>query len=88
MELEAYLSTNSEISLLSPENFTILGDYLTRRNSMSKLARNEIARKLGFQIQNIIKLETIPEDTTANLFIEAVYLAYQNTEKSRWKVEN
>ena len=77
------LSINSEISLLSPENFTILGDYLNRRNSMSKLARNEIARKLGSQIQNILKLENIPEDTTANLFIEAVYLAYQQHEQSR-----
>lgn len=81
--LATTLGASSKISLLSPENFTIIGDYLNRRNSMSKLARNDIARKLALQIQNIIELETIPEDTTANLFIEGVYLAYLQAEESR-----
>jgi len=83
MELATTLSGSSNISLLSPENFTILGDYLNRRNSMSKLARNDTARKLALQVQNIVELETIPEDVTANLFIEAIYLAYQRAEPSR-----
>lgn len=77
------LGANSKINLLSPENFTIIGDYLNRRNSMSKLARNDIARKLALQIQNIIELETIPEDVTANVFIEGIYLAYQSADQSR-----
>ena len=83
IELATTLSGSSNISLLSPENFTILGDYLNRRNSMSKLARNDTARKLALQVQNIVELETIPENVTANLFIEAIYLAYQRAEPSR-----
>ena len=40
-------------------------------------ARMELARKLAYQVKDIIGLQEIPEGTTSNLFLEAVYLAYQ-----------
>jgi hypothetical protein len=40
-------------------------------------AKIELARKLAHQIKDIIVLKEVPEGVTANLFLEAVYLAYQ-----------
>ena len=42
-------------------------------------ARRELARKLAMQVKDILDLEEIPPDTTANNFLEAVYLGYQQS---------
>ena len=79
---EAYILANelqleADISRLLPEDFAVIRKYLQRREQMFLQAKNELSRKLAYQIQNIIALEEIPEEITANLFLEAVYLAYQ-----------
>jgi hypothetical protein len=40
-------------------------------------ARVELSRQLAHQIKEVIALEKVPKEVTANLFLEAVYLAYQ-----------
>lgn len=72
-----YLIDKSNLSRLSPENFAVIREYLQRREGMLKQARHELSRKLAYQVKDIIELEDIPENTTANHFLEAVYLAYQ-----------
>lgn len=71
------LSSEVDVSLLSPENFAIVREYLQRRNGMIPKARVELCRKIAYRVKDIIALEEIPQDVTANLFLEAVYLAYQ-----------
>lgn len=79
--LAVKISEEANISSISPENFAVIRSYLQRRNTMSKKARNEVGRKLALQVQKIIDLSEIPENTTANLFLEAVYIAYKNNSR-------
>ncbi|MDJ0598636.1 MAG: RDD family protein [Crocosphaera sp.] len=76
-DLANYLQTNANLSKLLPEDFATIRRYLQRRDEMFTEARVELARKLAYQVKDIIELEDIPENITANLFLEAVYLAYQ-----------
>ena len=75
--LTKYLQNNTDLSRLLPEDFAALRRYLQRRDEMFTEARMELARKLAYQVKDIIGLQEIPEGTTSNLFLEAVYLAYQ-----------
>ncbi|MDJ0661084.1 MAG: RDD family protein [Crocosphaera sp.] len=75
--LAKYLQTNTDLSKLLPEDFATIRRYLQRRDDMFTEAKMELARKLAYQVKDIIGLEDIPEGTTTNLFLEAVYLAYQ-----------
>ncbi|GBF79744.1 RDD family protein [Aphanothece sacrum] len=72
-----YLIDKSNLSRLSTEHFAVIREYLQRREGMLKQARHELSRKLAYQVKDIIELQEIPENTTANHFLEAVYLAYQ-----------
>ncbi len=76
-DLAKYLQTNTDISQLLPEDFATIRRYLQRRDEMFTEAKIELARKLAYQVKDIISLQEIPEGTTTNLFLEAVYLAYQ-----------
>jgi uncharacterized RDD family membrane protein YckC len=71
------LQIEADISRLLPEDFAVIREYLQRRGQMLSQARIELSRKLAYQIKDIILLEEVPEGVTANLFLEAVYLAYQ-----------
>jgi hypothetical protein len=44
---------------------------------MTSEARVELSRDLARQFKEVIALEKVPSGVTANLFLEAVYLAYQ-----------
>jgi uncharacterized RDD family membrane protein YckC len=71
------LLIEADISRLQPEDFAVIREYLRRQQEMLPQARRELCRKIAERIKDIIFLEEIPEDVTANLFLEAVYLAYQ-----------
>jgi TPP-dependent pyruvate/acetoin dehydrogenase alpha subunit len=60
-----------------PEDFAIIREYLQRRELMTAAAKAELSKQLAQQIKKIIALEKLPQKVTANLFLEAVYLAYQ-----------
>ncbi len=76
-QLALQLRIETDVARLSPENFAILRNYLQNRTQMISQARRELARKLAQQVKNIMELEDLPKDTTADRFLEAVYLAYQ-----------
>jgi uncharacterized RDD family membrane protein YckC len=71
------LKLESNISQLLHQDFALIRDYLQRREGMILSARHEVGRKLAYQIKDKIQLTEIPEQVTANVFLEAVYLAYQ-----------
>jgi uncharacterized RDD family membrane protein YckC len=75
--LASLLQIQGDISQLLPEDFAIVREYLQRRPEMLKEARMEISHRLANQAKEIIGLEKVPQDTSANLFLEAIYLAYQ-----------
>jgi uncharacterized RDD family membrane protein YckC len=76
-DLANLLQTEANISLLLPEHFAVIREYLQRREGMITQAKHELSRKLAYQVKDIIALANIPEGTTASLFLEAVYWAYQ-----------
>jgi len=71
------LLQEAELSRMLPEDFAVVRDYLQRRAGMLPQARTELSKQLAHQIKDVIALEKVPPKTTANLFLEAVYLAYQ-----------
>ena len=71
------LLTDADISRLLPEDFTVIREYLQRREAMIPNARNELSKQLATQVKQIIRLEKLPAKVDANVFLEAVYEAYQ-----------
>ena len=75
--LATQLLSEADFARMLPEDFAVIREYLQRRSAMIPEARAELSRQLAHQIKDVIALETVPQKTTANLFLEAVYLAYQ-----------
>lgn len=76
------LLIEADISRLRPEDFAVIREYLRRQQDMIPQARRELCRNIAERVKEIISLEEIPEEMTANIFLEAVYLAYQQQAKS------
>ena len=51
--------------------------YLQRRLVMAPKARSKLSLQLARQAKELIDLEHLPNDITPEIFLEAVYLAYQ-----------
>jgi uncharacterized RDD family membrane protein YckC len=71
------LQTEADLSRLLPEDFAVIREYLRRRQAMTPQAKAELSRKLAHQVKEVIALANVPQKVTADLFLEAVYLAYQ-----------
>lgn len=77
------LHAQANIFYLLPEDFAVIREYLQRRNEMLTSAKVELSRKLAYQVKDIIGLDEVPDGVTANIFLEAVYLAYQMKDKEQ-----
>ncbi|MBO3463308.1 RDD family protein [Aetokthonos hydrillicola Thurmond2011] len=73
----AQLLTIADFSIMLPDDFAVIREYLLRRNTMSSKAKASVARELSNQLLAILNLENIPESITPDTFLEAVYLAFQ-----------
>ena len=71
------LLIEADISSLLPEDFAVIREYLQRREGMIPNARNELSKQLATQVKEIIGWEKMPKKVDANVFLEAVYQAYQ-----------
>ena len=71
------LLETADLSSMLPEDFAVISEYLRRRRAMSLKANKSVSLKLTEQVKEIIKLESIPENITPYIFLEAIYLAYQ-----------
>ena len=71
------LLSEADLAAMLAEDFAVIREYLQRRAAMIPEARAELSRQLAHQIKDIIALEKVPKGVTANQFLEAVYLAYQ-----------
>ncbi|MBD2358420.1 RDD family protein [Tolypothrix sp. FACHB-123] len=70
----------ADLSALLPDDFAVIREYLQRRNGMSPRAKSSLSLKLSQQVQAIINLEQIPVSVAPDVFLEAIYLAYKQTE--------
>ncbi|MBN3950674.1 MAG: RDD family protein [Nostoc sp. NMS7] len=70
----------TDLSPLMPDDFAVIREYLQRRGAMSLKAKASLSLKLAEQVVAIINLKKLPEGITPDVFLEAVYLGYQQPE--------
>jgi uncharacterized RDD family membrane protein YckC len=78
--LHEQLLKTADLSKLLPDDFAIIREYLQRRNAMSLKAKASLSLKLAEQVVAIINLEKLPQSLTPDVFLEAIYLVYQQQE--------
>ena len=71
------LLADADISRLLPEDFAVIREYLQRREAMIPNAKNDLSKQLASGVKQIIALEKLPAKVVKNVFLEAVYHAYQ-----------
>ena len=76
------LQIEGEIANLLPEDFATIRDFLQRRKNMMLEYQHQLSRKLAQQVKEIILLEDIPEGYSNSQFLEAAYLAYQQSDRT------
>ncbi len=76
-ELAQHLLQVADISQLLPDDFGVIRDFLQRRAAMKLESRKNVSLTLARQVKTVIDLSAIPEGTTSEVFLEAVYLSYQ-----------
>ncbi len=69
----------ADLSAMLPDDFTIIREYLLRRGKMTSKAKALVSLQLVNQLLPIIKLEKIPSHLTPDVFLEAIYLVYQQS---------
>lgn len=70
----------ADLSQLLPDDFAVIREYLQRRREMAPKARAQLSLQLAQQVKGIIALQKLPTAVTPDVFLEAVYLAYQHYE--------
>lgn len=76
-ELAHQLLQQADFTQLLPDDFAVIREYLQRRKAMSPKAREQLSLQLAQQAKSIIALEKLPQAVTPDVFLEAVYVAYQ-----------
>jgi uncharacterized RDD family membrane protein YckC len=71
------LLQSADFSQVLPDDFAVVREYLQRRSLMSPAAKVDTSLRLAQQVKSILNLETLPFDMKPDLFLEGVYLAYQ-----------
>ena len=66
-----------DLSLLLPDDFASIREFLQRRHRLEADARKSFSRQLALQLKAILEMETIPFKADAETFIESVFSAYQ-----------
>ncbi|HEY9694020.1 MAG TPA: RDD family protein [Oculatellaceae cyanobacterium] len=76
-ELATQLPEIANLSQLLPDDFAGIREFLQRRQGMTSQAKADLSLQLARQIKTIISLEKLPAPFTPEVFLEAVYIAYQ-----------
>jgi hypothetical protein len=75
--IQELLEIEADFSQLLPDDFAVIREYLQRRKAMASKARAQLSLQLAQQAKSIVALEKLPQAATSDVFLEAVYLAYQ-----------
>lgn len=73
----AYLLETADLSHLHPDEFGVVRQYLQRRQQFNARSKAKVSLELAESIKASLGLQQIPAQTTADQFLEGVYLAYQ-----------
>ena len=71
------LLSEANVDALMPDDFAVIREYLQRRSLMDNRARANLSRQLSEQAMQLMEMESIPFDLSPELFLETIYLAYQ-----------
>lgn len=71
------IQQTADLAQLLPDDFAIIREFLQRRQFMEKAARESLSEKLAQQVRERLQLESFEVTQTAEVWLEAVYLAYQ-----------
>ncbi|MEO1404472.1 MAG: RDD family protein [Cyanobacteria bacterium J06635_1] len=71
------LDATASFGNLLPDDFAVIREYLQRRPLLAKQAKDTLSLKLARDLKQILDLENLPQEMTADTFIESVYWAYQ-----------
>ncbi len=74
---ELLQQSQANFSQLLPDEFATISDYLQRREKMNPKAKEQVSLQLAKQTKAIIGLDKLPTPVEPDVFLEAVYLAYQ-----------
>ncbi|MBW4539054.1 MAG: RDD family protein [Myxacorys chilensis ATA2-1-KO14] len=75
--LAEQLLETTNIGALLPDDFAVIREYLQRRTLMEPKAKSQLGLQLARQARTLIGLHDLPFEMTPDLFLEAMYLAYQ-----------
>jgi uncharacterized RDD family membrane protein YckC len=79
-----YVLQYANVSLMLPDDFAVVREYLQRRSVLQDQAKTNLSLQLARQIKTLIELEKLPDNTAPDVFLEGIYLAYQQqTSRSR-----
>lgn len=70
-----------DFAVVSPDDFAVVKRYLQRRPTLMPKAREEVSLYLAGRLREKAQLESLPTEMTADVFLEAVYWAYQQQKK-------
>ncbi|MEO1133296.1 MAG: RDD family protein [Cyanobacteria bacterium J06639_1] len=77
------LPTLADMDRFTPADFAVIREYLLRRSSLESTARVQLSLDLASQVKQAIALETLPPGTPSDTLLEAVYVAYGESERYR-----
>ena len=72
------LLITQNFNALLPDDFAVIREYLQRRSRLDPRARTDLSLKLARQARDLLGMQELPFQMTPDLFLEAVYLAYQH----------
>ncbi|MGF1514387.1 MAG: RDD family protein [Elainellaceae cyanobacterium] len=75
--LAQQLLAEQDISQMLPDDFAAVREYLQRRSQMGIAARSKFSLQLAAEVKDAIGMAEFPPDISTDLFLKAVYLAYQ-----------
>lgn len=81
-QLAQKLPEMANFSQLLPDDFATIREYLRRRNTMTSNAKHDLSLELVRQVRSIIDSPPLQSGVTPDVFLEAVYLAYQQQSSS------
>lgn len=71
-----------DFSLMLPDDFAVIREYLQRRGDMTVQAKEQLSQKLSRRIEQLLVLdEKLGVTVSTEVFLEAVYLAYQKQKR-------
>lgn len=71
------LLATQRLNAMLPDDFAVIREYLQRRSMLDTRARTALSLKLARQAKDLLGMQELPYQMTPDLFLEAIYLAYQ-----------